>query len=316
MDKSLKIVFMGTPQFSVGILQAIQASPHRIEAIVSVPDKAAGRGQKLHRSAVAQFATENEITLLQPEKLRDDTFVSALQKLEADVFVVVAFRMLPQVVWQIPPKGTFNLHASLLPQYRGAAPINWAIINGETETGISTFLIDEKIDTGNILLQQKIEINPDETAGELHDEMMVSGGKLVVETLDGLADESLMPMAQKADVELKNAPKIFKEDCRIKWNDSLENIYNHIRGLSPYPAAWTTILQNQKEKIFKIYKAKIQYNDQVKPKRKFIKENQKLGIVHKEGYLWLEEMQLQGKRRMKAIDFMNGFSWDSDTEII
>ncbi|MDK7374546.1 MULTISPECIES: methionyl-tRNA formyltransferase [Weeksella] len=300
----MRVVFMGTPEFAKASLQEIhENSLHEIVGVVTVPDKPAGRGQKIQQSAVKQYAEEKKLPLLQPEKLRDKNFIEALKKLDADVFVVVAFRMLPQVVWSIPPKGTFNLHGSLLPQYRGAAPINWAIINGEKETGVTTFLIDEKIDTGKILLTDKVAIGVDDNVGKIHDELMNLGKKLVVETLDALEKDSITSYPQPLEKELHHAPKLYKDDCRIDWSWKLEKIHNHVRGLSPYPAAWTMI----NGKSAKILAGKIAQDfpeDLSKNVLHLTKNN--LFVRVENGVYEILEIQPQGKRKMSAKDFING----------
>lgn len=315
MSSKMRVLFMGTPEFAVHILDKINQTGYNIVGVVTVPDKPAGRGQKLQESAVAKYAKKHNLNLLQPEKLKAKSFLQNLKNLEIDIAVVVAFRMLPEVVWQIPKKGTFNLHASLLPQYRGAAPINWAIINGESETGVTTFMIDEKIDTGNILLKEKVQILPDENAGELHDKLMEVGGKLVIDTLKGLEDNTLTPQPQQETNELKSAPKIFKDDGKIDWNKSLEEIHNFIRGLSPYPAAWTILHNDNEQKFIKIYQASIQYQQHIHPVRRIIQQNQRMGIAHPDGFIWLEEVQPEGKRRMKILDFLNGMNLSSEAEV-
>lgn len=303
----MKIVFMGTPEFAAICLEEILKSQHEVAAVVSVPDKPAGRGQKLHQSAVSKMAIENNLKLLQPEKLKSQEFIDALIAIEADAFVVVAFRMLPKAVWEIPKAGTFNLHASLLPQYRGAAPINWAIINGETETGVTTFLIDEKIDTGNILLKEKVRILPEDDAGTLHDKLAEVGKKLIIATLDGLKDNTIIPKPQEAISDPKPAPKIFKEDCRINWTAQIENIHNKIRGLSPYPAAWTVLNDNGESKVIKIFKG--HYDEIPNPDAAQIPlefTDSHLKIMLPQGNYYIEELQPEGKKRMNARDFING----------
>ncbi|WP_395092430.1 methionyl-tRNA formyltransferase [Vaginella massiliensis] len=299
----MRVVFMGTPEFAKASLQEIhENSQHEIVGVVTVPDKPAGRGQKIHESEVKKYAVAQNLKLLQPEKLRNEDFLEELKSLQADVFVVVAFRMLPQSVWSIPPKGTFNLHGSLLPQYRGAAPINWAIINGEKETGVTTFLIDEKIDTGKMLLKQSIEIDEHENAGTIHDRLMEIGKQLVVKTLDGLENDTLQAMPQNEIEELKPAPKIFKEDCKINWKQSIEAIHNQIRGLSPYPAAWTKI----NGKSAKILKGKISTETILgEPYHLQYNKNQ-LFVLLPDGVYEIEEIQPEGKKRMLAKDFING----------
>lgn len=303
----MKVVFMGTPEFAAICLDRIIESNHEVVGVISVPDKPAGRGQKLSQSAVAKLAIEKNIPLFQPEKLRNPEFIQNLKDLKADAFVVVAFRMLPKDVWQIPSKGTFNLHASLLPQYRGAAPINWAIINGETETGVTTFLIDEKIDTGNILLKEKIAILPEDNVGTLHDKLAEIGKDLIVQTLDGLEKGELTPQPQENSAELKSAFKIFKEDCKIDWTDSLVNIQNKIRGLSPYPAAWSYIQKGEEVKSIKIYKGRMEEAENAEDEWNTIDFSQnEIRIKLPKGNYILEELQPEGKKRMTAKDFING----------
>lgn len=305
----MKVVFMGTPEFAAICLERILESEHEVVGVITVPDKPAGRGQKLSQSAVAKFAIEKNLNLLQPEKLKNPEFVKELEDLNADAFVVVAFRMLPKEVWQIPSKGTFNLHASLLPDYRGAAPINWAIINGETESGVTTFMIDEKIDTGNILLSSKVEILANDTAGDLHDKLVKVGKELIIETLNGLEKGIILPKAQPEVSEEKAAPKIFREDCKINWNESLENIHNKIRGLSPYPAAWSQIKIQDEEKQIKIYRGHFEFAETDSERINQIEfEKGIIKINHKQGYYFIEELQLEGKRRMNAQDFINGLN--------
>jgi len=313
----MKIVFMGTPEFAAICLEEILESSHQVTAVVSVADKPAGRGQKISRSAVAKLAVEKGLKLLQPEKLKDPEFISELESLNADAFVVVAFRMLPAEVWKIPPKGTFNLHASLLPQYRGAAPINRAIINGEKESGVTTFLIDDKIDTGNILLTDTVEIGPDENAGELHDKLAEIGKKLIIKTLDGLENDSISPKPQQTFDELKPAPKIFREDCRIDWNQPIEKIHNLIRGLSPYPAAWTMTKKDGESKMIKIFKGNFEKASNPDELHKTIDfEGNSMIIRLKNGNYKVEELQPEGKKRMKSADFINGLhdknGWNID----
>ena len=303
----MRIVFMGTPVFAAICLDFILESKHEVAAIVSVPDKPSGRGQKMAQSAVTQLAIDKNMKLLQPEKLKNPEFIEELKSLNADAFVVVAFRMLPKEVWEIPPKGTFNLHASLLPQYRGAAPINRAIMNGETETGVTTFLIDEKIDTGKILLQDAVKIFPEDNAGTLHDKLAECGKKLIIETLDGLENNSLEPTTQSNPGSLKSAPKIFKDDCMIDWNDDLEKIHNQVRGLNPYPAAWSYFKKNGEKRLVKIFKTKWEKSNESPAKTGSINfDNNQIKIHLKKGILIIEDLQIEGKKRMSSIDFING----------
>ncbi|MXV38517.1 methionyl-tRNA formyltransferase [Flavobacteriaceae bacterium Ap0902] len=315
MNSELRILFMGTPDFAVHILDYIIKHQYNVVGVVSVPDKPAGRGQKIHSSAVAKYAKKNQLNLLQPEKLKSKAFIQEIKDLDIDVSVVVAFRMLPREVWKLPKLGTFNLHASLLPQYRGAAPINHAIMNGETESGVTTFLIDEQIDTGNILLQESVKIESTDNAGDLHDKLMETGAKLVIKTLEGLEHKTLIPKPQKEAKDIKYATKIFKEDCAIPWDKSLLDIYNFIRGLSPYPVAWTHLYNKGKNRVLKVYKASIEKKNQdLKPGQIIIKDK-KMGVAHKDGIIWLEEIQLEGKRRMSALDFLNGNNLSEHAEI-
>lgn len=305
--KSLKVIFFGTPEFAKTSLQAIHQSQHKIVGVVTVADKASGRGQKIHESPVKTFAVENHLPVFQPEKLRNPEFLKSIKDLDADVFVVVAFRMMPKVLFEMPKLGTFNLHASLLPDYRGAAPINYAVINGEKKTGATTFFINEKIDEGNILLQQEIEISPEENAGELHDRLMEMGAKLVVETLDGLAENSIEEKPQPDVEHPKNAFKIFKEDTRIDWTKDAETVHNFIRGMSPYPCAFTTLKIGGDEKILKIYKGKFEVLPHGKTVGSIEIDKQAFKIFAKNGIYYPEELQLEGKKRMNLKDFLNGF---------
>ncbi len=305
--KSLRIVFMGTPTFAVTSLEAITKSHHQVVSVVTVPDKPSGRGQKLNESAVKLFAKEQNIPILQPEKLKNPDFIQALQHLQADVFVIVAFRILPKEVYTLPKLGTFNLHASLLPEFRGAAPINFAIINGCKQTGVTTFFLDEKVDTGEILLQEKIAIDEEDNAGTLHDKLMNIGKELVLKTLEGIAENTLQAQKQNNNEAIHNAPKIEKDFCRINWNDSPENLHNHIRGLSPYPCAFTEISIENQLKVLKIFKGKIINEKPDLPKFaiQFTKNECKIALEN----VWyaLEEVQLEGKKRMKINEFLNGF---------
>ena len=297
---------MGTPDFAVLPLKSIIEAGYDVLAVVTAPDRPAGRGRKLKHSAVKAFSVANNLKILQPEKLRDDAFVQELKALVADVFVVVAFRMLPEIVWRIPTKGTFNLHASLLPQYRGAAPINWAIINGEKETGVTTFFINEEIDAGALLLQKTVGIQEGETAGTLHDKLMQVGASLVVDTLDGIENENLRPTIQQIDEDLKAAPKIFKEDCKIDWAKSGEEIERLIRGLSPYPCAFTTVEDGGDIKNLKILNARFiaqTHENKVATLEVLEKE---LVIWIRGGYIKLIKLQPEGKRAMMASDYING----------
>ena len=305
--KSLKIVFFGTPEFAKISLEAVYNSRHTIAGVVTVADKASGRGQKINQSPVKVFAEEKNIPVYQPEKLRNEVFLEKIRNLQADVFVVVAFRMMPKILFNMPPMGTFNLHASLLPDYRGAAPINFAVINGEEETGATTFFINEKIDEGNILLQDKIKIGSDENAGSLHDRLMVLGAELVVKTLDGLAENKLNEKPQAEVANPKNAFKIFKEDTQINWNQKSKNVHNFIRGMSPYPCAFTRLKIGSDERFLKIYMGKYEIKNHLnKAGDLFISKND-FHIFTEDGIYFPLEVQLEGKKRMNVKDFLNGF---------
>lgn len=305
--KSLKVVFLGTPEFAKTSLEAIHNSHHEVVGVVTVADKASGRGQKINQSPVKVFAAENNIPVFQPEKLRNPEFLEELKKLDADVFVVVAFRMMPKVLFEMPKLGTFNLHASLLPDYRGAAPINYAVINSEEKTGATTFFINEKIDEGNILLQEELEILPDENAGSLHDRLMEMGSKLVVKTLDGLAENSIVEKPQPHVEHPKNAYKIFKEDTRIDWTKSSKEVHQFILGMSPYPAAFTTLRIGEEEKGLKVFGGKFEISNHGKTVGSLEISKNDFKIYTKDGVYYPLELQLEGKKRMNIKDFLNGF---------
>jgi methionyl-tRNA formyltransferase len=307
----MRIVFMGTPDFAVPSLQILLENGHDIAAVVTAPDKPGGR-LGLQASAVKQFAQQKGLPILQPEKLRNPDFLQALRDLHADLQVVVAFRMLPEVVWNMPPCGTLNLHGSLLPKYRGAAPINWAIIRGEKTTGVTTFLLQHEIDTGDILLQQPISISPNETAGELHDRMMIAGAHLVLETVRRLEQNDLFPQPQP-DEEATHAPKLFRETCEINFHQTSQNLHNFIRGLSPYPGAWTTL----HGKTFKILRSSLPTDTVAKsdkPMGSYATDGKTfLKVKTLDGFLQLEEVQLEGKKRMSVRELLNGYSlFDTD----
>lgn len=299
----MRIIFMGTPDFAVPSLQILHENGYDVVSVVTVPDKPAGRGRKLQASAVKQYADSVGIPVLQPHKLRDLDFLGKLQDLQPDLMVVVAFRMLPKLVWDIPEIGTFNLHGSLLPDYRGAAPINWVLINGEKETGLTTFMIDSKIDTGNLMLQEKVTIPFEWTAGDLHDHMMEVGAKLVLKTVQGLEAGELTAYPQDDSLFKNKAPKIFREDCQIDWNQPVEVVYNFVRGLSPYPAAWTEV----DEKVLKIFRASI-ISEKVETPGvvRHVEETSRLMIACTDGWLEIEQLQLAGKKRMSTADFLRG----------
>ena len=311
-SRDLRIVFMGTPEFAVESLKALLISGKNIICVITSPDKPAGRGKQIQSSPVKQFAMEHNLPVLQPTNLKDPVFISTLTDLNPDLNIVVAFRMLPEIVWSLPSLGTFNLHASLLPNYRGAAPINWAIINGESETGVTTFLIDHEIDTGKILMQEKTIIGENENAGELHDRLMTIGAKLVVKTTDALADNSIKPVAQSKllpGARFKSAPKIFKDDCRINWNNPVEQIDNFIRGLSPYPAAYCDFVSGKESCFTKIFSArKLMINHAVTPGTIESDGKKILRIAAANGYLDIKSLQIAGKKRLNTDEFLRGFS--------
>lgn len=303
----MKVVFMGTPDFAVSSLNAICQAGYNVVGVVTVPDRQTGRGLKVTYSPVKQYALDHQLPLLQPEKLRDEQFQATLRSWDADIFVVVAFRMLPQSVWAMPSMGTYNLHASLLPQYRGAAPINWAIINGEQETGVTTFMLNERIDEGGILLQRTTPITPDDNAETLHDRLASMGSQLVVETLRGLQQGTLHPKPQPIVTELNLAPKIFKPDCAINWNQQGRRVVDFIRGLSPYPAA-TMLMEDDKgqEHSFKVFQASFQSDANSAVGQLVTEKKSVLKIGVKDGFLHVLSLQLSGKKRITAEEFLRG----------
>ena len=320
-NSNIRIVFMGTPEFAVAPLQAIKSAGMNIVGVVTAPDKPAGRGKKLTPPAVKVYAGKSlECPVFQPEKLRDPEFVSKIASLHADLFIVVAFRMLPEAVWSLPEQGTINLHASLLPHYRGAAPINWCIINGEKETGLTTFLIDREIDTGRILLQEKMTIGEDENAGSLHDRMMETGAALLVETIEKVMNDKVEPVDQVSfnipPGQLKKAPRIHKEDCRIDWNQDSEKIFNFIRGLSPFPGAFTLLEDpDDNRSTLKIFASKRTADEPGAAQPGTLRSDNTSILKVKTGDGWLELTSLQaaGKKRLKAADFLRGFREDITT---
>lgn len=310
--KELRIVFMGTPDFAVASLKQLVDGGYKVVGVITAPDRPAGRGKQLSESAVKKYAVENGLKVLQPEKLKNPDFLEELRALKADLQVVVAFRMLPEVVWDMPRLGTFNLHGSLLPQYRGAAPLNWAIINGETKTGVTTFLLDREIDTGKILFKKEIDIWENDTVGSIHDALMEIGAKLVAETVDALAEGNVKAISQEelaTATEIKHAPKIFKEDCKIDWTKDVETVRNLVRGLSPYPAAWTNLVHTKtsQEISTKIFFAL--HTDGKTGQPGTIETDGKtfLKVACGSGWLQITDLQIAGKKRMKADEFLRGF---------
>jgi methionyl-tRNA formyltransferase len=314
--RDLRIVFMGTPDFAVETLKSIVEADFNVVGVITAPDKPAGRGRKLQQSAVKKYAQEQHLPVLQPTNLKSEEFLKELKALEANLQVVVAFRMLPNVVWKLPEYGTFNLHASLLPQYRGAAPINWALINGEKTTGVSTFFIDEKIDTGEMILQEEVPVDATENAGSLHDKLMETGAALVVKTLELIKEGAVSTTPQKKLGDLKTAHKLTRDNTKINWNLSINEIYNFIRGLSPYPAAWTSMLNGNNEITVKIYRVEKQLEDHDLEIGKIIQEEKEVKIPVKGGFIILKDIQLPGKRKMEVKDLLNGYNFFPNAKVL
>lgn len=308
MEK-LRIVFMGTPEFAVGILDTIIKNHYEVVGVITAADKPAGRGQKLKYSAVKEYALANNLRLLQPTNLKDETFLAELQSLNANLQVVVAFRMLPEVVWRMPKLGTFNLHASLLPNYRGAAPINWAIINGESKTGVTTFFIDDKIDTGAMILSKETMIGSEESAGALHDRLMNLGSEAVTETLALIESGNVTTTIQVDNVDIKTAYKLNKDNCKIDWHKSAAEIHNLIRGLSPYPAAWCFFKDNGEEWNVKLYEAKVISESHSLTVGQIITTKKEIKVAVKDGFIQILSLQLPGKKKMAAHELLNGVSF-------
>lgn len=311
--KQLRIVFMGTPGFAVESLKALVENHYQVVAVITAPDKPAGRGQSLSEPAVKVYAKEKQIPVLQPEKLKDPGFLVTLKSYQADLQIVVAFRMLPEVVWNMPPMGTFNLHGSILPNYRGAAPLNWAIINGEKETGVTTFLLSHEIDTGKVLFVERTPVGEDETVGDIHDRLMVTGARLVLKTVDALAGGVVDPVPQEklmeGMAELKPAPKLFRDDMRIRWDKPAPVVWNFIRGLSPYPAAWTTFVNHVTGKLTeaRIFLARPEQGEPALPGTIRSDGKTTLQIACGDGWLSVTDLQLSGRKRMKVDEFLRGF---------
>lgn len=324
MKDDLRIVYMGTPDFAVESLRRLVEGGYNVVGVITMPDKPIGRhGSVLQASPVKQYAVEHGLKVLQPEKLKDPAFIEELRSLNADLQIVVAFRMLPEVVWSMPRLGTFNLHASLLPQYRGAAPINWAIINGEKETGITTFFLRHDIDTGAIIQQERIPIGPDDDAGTIHDRLMMLGGQLVVDTVEGIIAGTIHTTEQEdisAATELRPAPKIFRETCRIAWDQlTTKAAHNFVRGLSPYPAAWTTLCIGNQQHDIKIYKAAPVGVDESSTQTvgSIVTDGKTyLHVRTTDGFLALQQVQIAGKRRMPIEDFLRGFKCENDMKMV
>lgn len=314
MEK-LRIIFMGTPEFAVGILDTILKNNYEVVGVITAADKPAGRGQKIKYSAVKEYALANNIPLLQPTNLKDESFLAELKALNANLQIVVAFRMLPKVVWEMPSLGTFNLHASLLPDYRGAAPINWAIINGETKTGVTTFFIDDKIDTGAMILNSEIAIEPQENAGQLHDRLMNLGSTTVIDTLKVIENGNVRTTIQEDHDDIKTAYKLNKENCKIDWTKSGNEINNLIRGLSPYPAAWCFLKDKNEELNIKIYEANLVSDQHSYEIGKLISSKKEIKIAIKDGFIELLSLQLPGKKRMQVSELLNGITFSDDAKL-
>ena len=322
--EDLRIVFMGTPEFAVESLKALVENKFNVVGVITMPDKPAGRGYKLQPSAIKEYALSQDLPVLQPEKLKNEVFLQELKNLKADLQIVVAFRMLPEAVWNMPPMGTFNLHASLLPQYRGAAPINWAVIDGEKETGVTTFFLTHEIDTGKIIFQEKIPILDWDNAGSIHDKLMVAGSELVLKTVEAIIDNSVEAIPQQSFIsetkQLKPAPKLFKETCRIDWSKPVGDIRNFVRGLSPYPTAWTELkLQNDNKSdmlSIKIFDVQVIEKAHSLPYGTIITDNKStVEVAAKGGFVRLDDLQLAGKKRMKPIDLLNGFKFSESSRL-
>ncbi|MBO5252066.1 MAG: methionyl-tRNA formyltransferase [Bacteroidaceae bacterium] len=320
--KDLRIVYMGTPEFAVESLKRLVEGGYNIVGVITMPDKPIGRhGSVLQASPVKQYAVSQGLKVLQPEKLKDEAFLEELRSLQADLQIVVAFRMLPEVVWAMPPMGTFNLHAALLPQYRGAAPINWAVINGDTETGITTFFLKHEIDTGDIIQQVRVPIADTDNVEIVYDKLMMLGGDLVLETVDAILAGPVKPIPQdeliQIETELRPAPKIFKETCRIDWNKSVKQIYDFVRGLSPYPAAWTELCTTEgKPQVLKIYETEKQFKEHNLPIGTIDSDEKTyFRVAVKDGFVNIRSLQLAGKKRMEVGDFLRGFRFSEDMKV-
>jgi len=312
--EQLRIVFMGTPEFAVGILDTIIKNNYTVVGVITAADKPAGRGQKIKYSAVKEYALANNLTLLQPTNLKDGNFLEELKALNANLQIVVAFRMLPEVVWKMPKLGTFNLHASLLPNYRGAAPINWAIINGDTKTGVTTFFIDDKIDTGAMILNSEIAIAPDENAGQLHDRLMLLGSTTVLETLSLIEKGNITTTIQQENAEIKTAYKLNKENCKIDWIKPVVEIYNLIRGLSPYPSAWCFISDKNEEWNVKIHEAKMTVEHHNYAIGSLVCSKKEMKIAVKDGFIQVLSMQFPGKKKMSTPELLNGMTFSENAK--
>ena len=314
--EQLRIIFMGTPEFAVHILDELIQQNYNVVGVITAPDRPAGRGQKVKLSAVKIYAQNHQLNVLQPENLKHPDFIATLDSLNPNLQVVVAFRMLPKVVWHMPKYGTFNLHASLLPQYRGAAPINWAIINGEKETGVSTFFIDEKIDTGALIFQKSIPISNEDTAGTLHDKLMNEGKILTLKTVEAISNNSIKTIQQPQSIELKTAHKLNKQNCKIDWQKSGEDIRNLVRGLNPYPGAWAELKNGTKTFNVKIYKVQFEKSNHKNPIGTLIVKKSSINVCINNGYINVIDFKFPGKKQMNVKSFLNGFSFQNNSKMI
>lgn len=312
----LRIVFMGTPDFAVGVLKTLVENNANIVGVITAPDKPAGRGRKLRASAVKEYSEEQGLTVLQPKNLKSEAFIEELEALNANLQIVVAFRMLPKVVWAMPEYGTFNLHASLLPEYRGAAPINWAIINGEERSGVTTFFIDEKIDTGAIIAKRDIELDARETAGTLHDKLMVLGSELVLDTVELIARGEVETTVQSASEKLKEAPKLNNENTRIDWNQPAKVIDAHIRGLDPYPGAWSDMKNASEEIQLKIYGCNYRLEEHELEPGTILTDRKHIDVAASDGFIEVIEIKLPGKRKMTSRDLLNGYTFEKGAKLL
>jgi methionyl-tRNA formyltransferase len=313
--RDLRIVFMGTPDFAVATLKTLVESNYNIVGVITAPDKPAGRGRRLNESAVKLYAKKADLTILQPTNLKNEEFLDDLKSLKANLQIVVAFRMLPKVVWQMPEYGTFNLHASLLPNYRGAAPINWAIINGETKTGVSTFFIDEKIDTGEMIFQKEIPIDSNENAGSLHDKLMQTGSTLVLKTVEAIKTGNVATTPQIENNDIETAYKLNKHNCKIDWNASMDSIYNRIRGLSPYPAAWCELINGNNTLDIKLYEAEKEIESHNNAIGLIVFTKKTLKVSVKGGYINITKLKLPGKKLMEAVSLLNGYNFEKGAKM-
>ena len=315
--RDLRIVFMGTPDFAVATLKALLDNNYNVVGVITAPDRKAGRGQKMRASAVKEFALKHNLNILQPKNLKAESFVDELKALKANLQIIVAFRMLPKVVWQMPEYGTFNLHASLLPQYRGAAPIHWAIINGETKTGVTTFFIDEKIDTGAIILKEETKIAEDTTVGELHDNLMDIGSELVIKTVELIETDNVSTTIQPKSDDLKTAYKLNRNNCKIDWEQDLDTIYDKIRGLNPFPTAWCYLNNGENEQLsVKLYGVEKEISKHNLDNGVIISLKDELKVACKGGYIIMKEMQLPGKRKMDIKSLLNGYEFSKSSKML